>query len=84
VRISDPIERIIAEALDAARIPYCHHSKGNERPGQLDFALPSGVQIECKQFHAARVVDQMAAHSDVIVIQGRAAALAFAGMIART
>lgn len=77
MKITDPVERVVASGLDAAGVQYTHQQLGNAVAGQLDFALPNGVQIECKRFHAARVVDQMAAHENVIVIQGLNAAKTF-------
>lgn len=82
-RIADPVERVVASALDAAGVRYTHQDIGNAVAGQLDFALPNGVQIECKRFHAARVVDQMAAHENVIVIQGMKAAKTFQQLLWR-
>jgi len=74
--LRDPIERIVAEALTAARIPFTHE---HERGGGLDFELTgTGIFIECKQFHAERIGQQIAPFPNVIVIQGRAAAEWFA------
>lgn len=78
--MSDPIEAIVAGALARAGVVYIRDGQG-ETFG-LDFYLPSfGVYIEVKAYHTARVSDQMARAADVIVIQGRAAAEAFAAML---
>lgn len=74
--IADPIERIIADALDRAGINYVHESAG----APLDFQVGE-VLIEVKQFHSDRTNRQMADHNNVIVIQGREAALWFADAI---
>lgn len=50
--------------------------------GRLDFYLPDhGVFIECKQFYSERIARQMSSVHNVIVIQGKDAAHAFATMI---
>lgn len=76
--VVDPVEKIIADALDGAGIAY---KCGYERYA-LDFELVGiGVYIECKQFHSDRISDQMARHENVIAIQGIHAARTFAKMI---
>ena len=75
--IADPIERIVATALSAAGIAWEHGS-----PHRLDFYLPDFVAyIECKQFATDRTLAQIAPHENVILIHGRQAARAFAGML---
>ena len=69
----DPIEKIIADALDGAGIKYRHDDP-------LDFEC-AGFAIEVKQFYSARALRQLDGRSDVILIQGRGAAKAFASMI---
>mgnify|MGYP000875157366 CR=1 FL=1 len=77
--ITDPVERTIAESLDAAGIRYVRGYGTRD----LDFHLPEhDIRIECKQFFTPRVADQLAANHDVILIQGMGAARAFAAMIA--
>jgi hypothetical protein len=79
-RVSDPIERIIADALDARGLEYICDGEGDTNG--LDFFLCDfGVHIEVKQFHTDRVAEQMRRVHNVIVIQGETAALAFAGLI---
>ncbi len=78
-RIDDPIERIVADALDAADIAYTHESESIIQ--NIDFALVDGPLIECKQFATDRTSAQIKPHPDIIVIQGREAALWFAAAI---
>lgn len=74
----DPLEEIIADALDAAGVPY-------ERPADgLDFVLRnhwSGVAIECNRYFSPRLPPQIEGVSDVIVVQGMRAARVLAEMI---
>jgi hypothetical protein len=78
--MSDPIERMVADALDKAGIAYV--AETDPRACGLDFYLPNvGVHIEVKQFHSERIADQMSRADDVIVIQGRWAAEIFCGLI---
>lgn len=67
----DRMEKMIADALDFAGIPYQTDMQGN--PSGLDFRLPNGVEIEVKQFHSPRIADQMARTQNVIAVQGEAA-----------
>ncbi len=76
-KMSDPVEKIVAEALTERGFKF-----DRDNAVDLDFYLPStGVYIECKQFHTPRAIEQMARVPNVILIQGVAAALAFAMMI---
>lgn len=66
----DPMERLVADALDRAGINY-HRG---EATGELDFRLIDyGVHIEVKRFHSPRIERQMARHPNVIAAQGEAA-----------
>lgn len=78
----DPIEATIECALLDAGIQFIRDgAPGNQDTG-LDFLLPeSGVYIECKQFHTERSNEQLARADNVILIQGRDAAHAFARML---
>ncbi len=77
--ITDPIEKIVAAALNRAGIVYRHESEGGQR---LDFYLPvDDVYIEVKALHSPRIAAQMGSVTSVIAIQGRGAALAFARML---
>lgn len=81
-KFTDPIEIIVADALDKVGIQYTHESQ-NKQQG-FDFKLTySGVHIECKQFPTDRTERQLLMTNDIILIQGRAAAIAFADMIGK-
>lgn len=78
----DPIELIVAGGLNRAQIRFVHESDNKDQA--LDFYLPdSGVYIECKQFSTSRTSAQIANVANVIVIQGRQAALTFVELITR-
>ena len=78
--ISDPIEKIIATALDARGVDYVHDGSGSTNG--LDFWLPTlGTYIECKAYHSPRIAEQMTRAPDIIVVQGIVAAHAFAALI---
>ena len=49
---------------------------------RIDFILTDfNVAIECKRFHAPRVLKQLEANPEIILIQGMEAALAFKAML---
>ena len=78
--VTDPMEKIIADALDRASIRY--HM---ENHAKLDFYLPDhDLYIEVKQFNSERVTRQMARAPNVIAIQGVKAAEWFATILAAT
>lgn len=85
--MSDPTEKIVAEALDAAGIKY--HRDGarkgraaKEQSKGLDFFLPNqGIYIECKRFHSPRIAEQLKRDPNIIVIQGERAARVFAWLL---
>lgn len=73
---ADPMEKIIAVALDTAGIS---HTKSAV---DLDFYLPEfDVHIECKRFHSPRISQQMERADNVIVLQGEKAVKTFAAML---
>ncbi len=74
--MDDPIEKIVERALNKAGINFVRPANG------LDFEC-DGVAIECKQFFTERLLGQIRNRSDVIVIQGRDAALKFEEMVGR-
>lgn len=77
----NPIEKIVADALDARGIPY--EVDGEADTKGLDFHLTGhGIYIECKAYHTPRTSEQMARVENIIVIQGKKAAEAFASMLA--
>lgn len=65
----DPMEQIIADALDAVGASYTIDFGGGN-PSGLDFRLSSGVEIEVKRFHSPRINEQTSRSSNVIVAQG--------------
>jgi len=80
---SNPIERIVAKALDCAGLDYeCPAYLGARGERTLDFKV-GNVYIECKAAHTDRVASQTALVDNIIVIQGRHAALMFAKWIER-
>jgi hypothetical protein len=78
---NDPLETIIADGLGRAGIRFVHWSDNKSQA--LDFSLPDfGIYVECKQFATDKTSAQIAPFPNVIVIQGREAAQAFARLIA--
>lgn len=77
-RITDPIERIIADALLGANVPFTSEKSGTHR---LDFGLGDGVFVEVKQFYTARADSALQKNENVILIQGRRAAERFASLL---
>lgn len=68
--IDDPMERLIADALDAAGYAY-RTDEGGGNPTNLDFALTEyGIEIEVKRFHSPRIAEQMSRAENVIAVQG--------------
>lgn len=79
--MSDPVETVIALALNEAGIGYQTDAPING--SSLDFYLyNSGVYIECKRMFTKRILRQMQSCDEIIVIQGLDAAKMFASMIA--
>jgi hypothetical protein len=79
--LADPIERLIADALQAAGLAFTT-GQGDGAASGMDFELPElGLAIEVKRFHSDRNAEQMARASDVIVAQGEVAARALAALI---
>lgn len=79
---SDPMERTIADALDAAGLAYVT-DEGGGNPSGLDFRLQNGVEIEVKRFHSPRIAEQMSRAENVIAIQGAEATRFFAALLHR-
>lgn len=69
---NDPVERIVANALDKAGVEYSH--------GPLDFEC-DGFAIECKRFWSDRIKRQIEHRTDVILVQGIEAAQAFKALV---
>lgn len=82
MQTTDPMERIVADALDAAGISYAT-DLGGGNPSGLDFRLAGGVEIEVKRFHSPRIAEQMSRAENVIAIQGIEAARFFAALLHR-
>lgn len=79
----DPMEAIIAHALDSAGEPYVT-DLGGGNPTNLDFALTERrVEIEVKRFHTPRIAEQMSRADNVIVAQGEVAVRYLAELIER-
>jgi len=80
--MKDPIETIVEEALTNAGIPF---ERGDSIYPHLDFILrdPFGgeVYIEVCAYNTDKKIQQLNRVSNAILIQGRKAALLFAGMI---
>lgn len=77
----DPLERMVAEALDAAGIPYVSE-RGGANPSRLDFMLPElGIEIEVKRFHSERLAEQMSRAPNVIALQGEPAVRWFCNLL---
>jgi hypothetical protein len=75
----------VAQALDEAGIGYTSGDGRDGNQGYLDFELHFNppVWIECKQFYSPRADRQLRTQADIILIQGRRAAEAFASMITK-
>lgn len=79
----DPMEAIIARALEAAGIDFTT-DLGGGNPVGLDFYLPAhDVHIEVKRQHTPRIAEQMSRAPNVIAVQGETAIRLFASMIHR-
>jgi hypothetical protein len=77
-RLSDPMERLVAEALGFSGIDYLHESAG----APLDFWLVGeDIHIEVKRLHSPRIAAQMARVENVIAVQGKPAVEWFVAMI---
>ena len=70
--MTDPMEQIIASALDDAGFSFATGEGGGNASG-LDFRLESGIEIEVKRFHSPRIAAQMARADNVIAVHGEQA-----------
>lgn len=76
--ITDPMELLIAEALEAAGVEYEYERLG------LDFYLPAlDLFIEVKRFHSPRIAGQMERAENVIAVQGLTAVQTMSALIRR-
>ncbi len=81
VILTDPMERLIADALNYAKIKYITDQEAAS-PAQLDFYLPDfDIHIEVKQMHSDRIGAQMSRADNVIVAQGATAVRWLASVI---
>lgn len=77
---NDPVEKIIAEALDEVGIESC--GERSPRGVRLDFYLPEyDLHIECKHLHSDRISEQMSRTENVIAVQGMRSAEWLAALI---
>lgn len=68
---NDPLEQMIAVALDNAGIKYFTDYEGKS-PANLDFFLPDlDIYLEIKSGHSKRISKQMTRHQNIIAIQGQ-------------
>lgn len=73
---TDPMERVIAAALDGAGEPYFRETNG------LDFYLTNrDLYIEVKRMHSPRIAEQMSRADNVIAVQGVGAVTFMANLI---
>lgn len=79
-RPTDPMERLIFDALVERKIQFTTDFGGNN-PSGLDFRLANGVEIEVKRFHSPRISEQMQRAQNVIVAQGEDACKMLAALI---
>lgn len=76
--IKDPVERIVAAALDATGLWY----RQGQAEGEADFILPGlNLEIECKQFYSERAIRQLEGKENIILIQGKDAAAGLAKLL---
>jgi hypothetical protein len=74
------MERMIADALDGARIRF---RRADKTAAGMDFYLPDfDLYIEVKQFHSDRIAAQTSRAPNVIVAQGAGAVSTLAALIA--
>ena len=82
----DPVEATVARALQRAGYQFEHEKlldpDAVPPSRRLDFYIPMlDLWIECKQFSSERTTRQLHGLTNVILIQGMAAAKAFEQMI---
>lgn len=76
----DPVEELIASAMKRNKVKFL--TSPDPACRGLDFYLPDyDVFVEVKQFHSGRISEQMSRAENVIAIQGRGAAKAFARIL---
>jgi hypothetical protein len=81
--VTDPMEALIADALESAGVMFVT-DYGGHSPAGLDFFLPEqDVHIEVKRFHSERIAEQMARAPNVIAVQGETAVRWLASIMRR-
>lgn len=78
--ISDPLERLIADGLNALGVKWEHP----DHPIRLDFYLPDyNTYIEVKQFYTPRTEKQLEYHkgANIILLQGKEAVRTYLKML---
>jgi hypothetical protein len=78
--MNDPMEKLIADALNDAGISYVT-GEGGHNPSGLDFKLSNGIEIEVKRMHSDRIAEQMSRAENVIAVQGKEAVEFFAKLL---
>jgi hypothetical protein len=81
IHSNDPLEVILANALQENGIDFIHESEGKYR---LDFYLPKlDVFVEVKRFHSDRTGTQMSLHDNIILLQGEKSVKFFVDLITK-
>lgn len=79
---TDPMERMVEDALLEAGVAFEPNRDGGGRYN-LDFYLPEyEVAIEVKRFHSDRIAEQMSRAPNVIALQGEEAIQLFCKLLA--
>ncbi len=83
IRVRDPLERIIADALERINVAYIHELMDSEATSGPDFYLPDlDLYIEVKAFDAGdRTVRQLKGRTNILLVQGRDAAIGLASLL---
>lgn len=77
-QVSDPVERLIEQALVAGGVRF----RRGAATGELDYYLIDlDIWIECKRAYTPRVSRQLERHERVILVQSLEAAEVLAGWI---
>lgn len=84
--INDPIERIVFDALAKSQLTFTHEGQPKkDRPHHLlplDFHITDiNIYIEVKAYSTERSFKQLSGLENVILIQGKQAALGFASLL---
>lgn len=78
-RPSDPVERIVFDALTSLDVPFTMGGEPGHPDHNLDFNLTgSDIAIECKWDYTPRCSEQLSRQRDIILIQGVRSAEFFA------